>query len=58
MPGVGWLLDLHVLFVRRAAPTSLASADDPLVPEIAQMYKKDRKKFDETAKQWTRKYAT
>ena len=33
-------------------------ADDPLVPEIAQMYKKDRKKFDETAKQWTRKYAT
>eukprot|EP00994_Dinema_validum_P004169 NODE_2207_length_744_cov_367.605755_g1781_i0.p1 GENE.NODE_2207_length_744_cov_367.605755_g1781_i0~~NODE_2207_length_744_cov_367.605755_g1781_i0.p1 ORF type:complete len:149 (+),score=28.70 NODE_2207_length_744_cov_367.605755_g1781_i0:93-539(+) len=32
--------------------------DDPLVPEIAQMYKKDRKKFDETAKQWTRKYAT
>eukprot|EP00992_Anisonema_acinus_P014267 TRINITY_DN9190_c0_g1_i1.p1 TRINITY_DN9190_c0_g1~~TRINITY_DN9190_c0_g1_i1.p1 ORF type:complete len:149 (-),score=38.13 TRINITY_DN9190_c0_g1_i1:73-519(-) len=32
--------------------------DDPLVPEIAQMYKKDRKKFDETARQWTRKYAT
>eukprot|EP00906_Rhabdomonas_costata_P022154 RCo032049 len=32
--------------------------DDPLVPEIAQMYKKDRKKFEETAKQWTRKYAT
>eukprot|EP01005_Ploeotia_sp_CARIB1_P001647 NODE_560_length_741_cov_544.744300_g551_i0.p1 GENE.NODE_560_length_741_cov_544.744300_g551_i0~~NODE_560_length_741_cov_544.744300_g551_i0.p1 ORF type:complete len:149 (-),score=24.31 NODE_560_length_741_cov_544.744300_g551_i0:180-626(-) len=32
--------------------------DDPLVPEIAQMYKKDRKKFEETAKAWTRKYAT
>jgi ubiquitin-conjugating enzyme E2 D/E len=32
--------------------------DDPLVPEIAQMYKKDRKKFDEVAKQWTQKYAT
>eukprot|EP00993_Chasmostoma_nieuportense_P005277 NODE_5907_length_595_cov_49.700855_g5742_i0.p1 GENE.NODE_5907_length_595_cov_49.700855_g5742_i0~~NODE_5907_length_595_cov_49.700855_g5742_i0.p1 ORF type:complete len:170 (+),score=53.13 NODE_5907_length_595_cov_49.700855_g5742_i0:64-510(+) len=31
--------------------------DDPLVPEIAQMYKRDRKKFEETAKQWTRKYA-
>eukprot|EP01011_Urceolus_sp_BLP5_P005214 TRINITY_DN512_c0_g1_i1.p1 TRINITY_DN512_c0_g1~~TRINITY_DN512_c0_g1_i1.p1 ORF type:complete len:149 (+),score=25.73 TRINITY_DN512_c0_g1_i1:67-513(+) len=32
--------------------------DDPLVPEIAQTYKKDRKKFNETAAQWTRKYAT
>eukprot|EP01006_Ploeotia_vitrea_P066094 TRINITY_DN94326_c0_g1_i1.p1 TRINITY_DN94326_c0_g1~~TRINITY_DN94326_c0_g1_i1.p1 ORF type:complete len:149 (+),score=21.25 TRINITY_DN94326_c0_g1_i1:39-485(+) len=32
--------------------------DDPLVPEIAQMYKKDRKKFEETAQAWTRKYAT
>eukprot|EP00996_Jenningsia_fusiforme_P004773 NODE_5639_length_653_cov_97.708609_g5255_i0.p2 GENE.NODE_5639_length_653_cov_97.708609_g5255_i0~~NODE_5639_length_653_cov_97.708609_g5255_i0.p2 ORF type:complete len:166 (-),score=52.14 NODE_5639_length_653_cov_97.708609_g5255_i0:155-601(-) len=32
--------------------------DDPLVPEIAQMYKKDRKKYEETARQWTRKYAT
>ena len=35
-----------------------ANPDDPLVPEIAQMYKKDRKKFEETAKSWTRKYAT
>ena len=34
-----------------------ANPDDPLVPEIAQMYKKDRKKFDDTAKAWTRKYA-
>jgi len=32
--------------------------DDPLVPEIAQMYKKSRGKFDETARQWTAKYAT
>eukprot|EP01006_Ploeotia_vitrea_P063178 TRINITY_DN85070_c0_g1_i1.p1 TRINITY_DN85070_c0_g1~~TRINITY_DN85070_c0_g1_i1.p1 ORF type:complete len:150 (+),score=18.31 TRINITY_DN85070_c0_g1_i1:39-488(+) len=32
--------------------------DDPLVPEIAQMFKKDRKKFDENARAWTRKYAT
>jgi len=31
--------------------------DDPLVPEIAQLYKKDRKKFDDTARQWSRKYA-
>eukprot|EP00998_Keelungia_sp_KM082_P010214 NODE_6409_length_640_cov_509.522417_g6386_i0.p1 GENE.NODE_6409_length_640_cov_509.522417_g6386_i0~~NODE_6409_length_640_cov_509.522417_g6386_i0.p1 ORF type:complete len:149 (-),score=46.64 NODE_6409_length_640_cov_509.522417_g6386_i0:122-568(-) len=32
--------------------------DDPLVPEIATMYKKDRKKFNDNAQQWTRKYAT
>jgi len=30
---------------------------DPLVPEIAQMYLRDRKKFDRTAKEWTAKYA-
>ena len=32
--------------------------DDPLVPEIANLYKKDRKKFNETASEWTRRYAT
>eukprot|EP01010_Urceolus_cornutus_P001606 NODE_2162_length_623_cov_614.517422_g1702_i0.p1 GENE.NODE_2162_length_623_cov_614.517422_g1702_i0~~NODE_2162_length_623_cov_614.517422_g1702_i0.p1 ORF type:complete len:153 (+),score=18.29 NODE_2162_length_623_cov_614.517422_g1702_i0:90-548(+) len=32
--------------------------DDPLVPEIAQTYKKDRKKFNDMAAQWTKKYAT
>jgi len=32
-------------------------ADDPLVPEIAQIYKTDREKFVNTAKEWTRKYA-
>ena len=31
--------------------------DDPLVPEIAQIYKADREKFTNTAKEWTRKYA-
>jgi len=33
------------------------SADDPLVPEIAQIYKTDREKYVTTAKEWTRKYA-
>ena len=32
--------------------------DDPLVPEIARIYKSDRKKYEDTAKEWTRKYAT
>ena len=31
--------------------------DDPLVPEIAQIYKTDPNRYAELAKEWTRKYA-
>ena len=31
--------------------------DDPLVSEIAGLYKSDRNKYNETAKEWTQKYA-
>ncbi|KAK4341961.1 hypothetical protein RND71_037777 [Anisodus tanguticus] len=31
--------------------------DDPLVPEIAHMYKTDRVKYESTARCWTQKYA-
>ncbi|KAK4489612.1 hypothetical protein RD792_005424 [Penstemon davidsonii] len=31
--------------------------DDPLVPEIAYMYKTDRSKYEATARFWTQKYA-
>eukprot|EP01133_Synstelium_polycarpum_P010719 gene10719-12468_t len=31
--------------------------DDPLVPEIAHLYKTDKARFEGTAKEWTRKYA-
>jgi ubiquitin-protein ligase len=31
--------------------------DDPLVPEIAHVYKTDRARYDATAREWTRKYA-
>ena len=31
--------------------------DDPLVPEIAHIYKTDRARYEETALEWTRKYA-
>ncbi|KAK9670643.1 hypothetical protein RND81_13G215000 [Saponaria officinalis] len=31
--------------------------DDPLVPDIAHMYKKDRAKYEATARSWTHKYA-
>ncbi|POS85984.1 putative ubiquitin-conjugating enzyme e2-16 kda protein [Erysiphe pulchra] len=32
--------------------------DDPLVPEIAHVYKTDRSRYEATAKEWTRKYGT
>ena len=31
--------------------------DDPLVPNIAQEYVKNRQKFNDTAREWTHKYA-
>ncbi|XP_056849862.1 ubiquitin-conjugating enzyme E2 30 isoform X1 [Raphanus sativus] len=31
--------------------------DDPLVPEIANIYKTDRTKYENTARSWTQKYA-
>ena len=31
--------------------------DDPLVPEIAQIFRTDRQKHDGTAREWTAKYA-
>nr|CAB3459815.1 unnamed protein product [Digitaria exilis] len=31
--------------------------DDPLVPEIAHMYKADRTKYETNARSWTQKYA-
>ncbi|RZB50753.1 Ubiquitin-conjugating enzyme E2 8 [Glycine soja] len=31
--------------------------DDPLVPEIAHMYKADKAKYEATARSWTQKYA-
>lgn len=31
--------------------------EDPLVPEIARVYKTDREKYNELAREWTRKYA-
>jgi ubiquitin-conjugating enzyme E2 D/E len=32
--------------------------DDPLVPDIAHVYKTDRERYNTTAREWTRKHAT
>ena len=34
-----------------------ANPNDPLVPEIAHIYKNDRSRYDNTAREWTRRYA-
>ncbi|CCF57023.1 hypothetical protein KAFR_0C00270 [Kazachstania africana CBS 2517] len=34
-----------------------ANPDDPLVPEIAHIYKTDRSKYETTAREWTKKFA-
>lgn len=31
---------------------------DPLVPDIARVYEKDRHRYNKTAREWTEKYAT
>jgi ubiquitin-conjugating enzyme E2 D/E len=35
-----------------------ANPDDPLVPEIAHVYKNNKASFEATAREWTRRYAT
>ena len=35
-----------------------ANPDDPLVPEIANLYKNNRESHDNTAREWTQRYAT
>ncbi|EGC30822.1 hypothetical protein DICPUDRAFT_50561, partial [Dictyostelium purpureum] len=32
--------------------------DDPLVPESAHIFKTDRTRFESTAREWTKKYAS
>ena len=35
-----------------------ANPNDPLVPEIAHIFKNDRARYENTAREWTRRYAT
>jgi ubiquitin-conjugating enzyme E2 D/E len=35
-----------------------ANPKDPLMPEIAEQYMRDRAEFDDAAREWTRRYAT
>jgi len=31
--------------------------DDPLVPDLAHLYKSDKAKYENMAREWTKKYA-
>ncbi|RRT67809.1 hypothetical protein B296_00038905 [Ensete ventricosum] len=60
---VGKLIDRYMLHNVLQVLLSISSLltdpnpDDPLVPEIAHMYKTDRAKYEATARSWTQKYA-
>lgn len=57
------LLNLNLIMIFLQVLLSICSLltdpnpDDPLVPEIAHMYKTDRAKYEATARSWTQKYA-
>ncbi|GAA5975835.1 hypothetical protein JCM10908_005295 [Rhodotorula pacifica] len=55
-----WSPALSIVKVLLSVASLLADPNphDPLMPEIAQRYLKNRKEHDKTAKEWTQKYAT
>ena len=50
-------LDISKLLLNISSLLTDANPDDPLVPEIARIYKTDRAKYDANAREWTKKYA-
>ena len=53
--GDDWRPDLTIIKVLLSISSRLCDPglEDPLVPEIAKLYKEDRAAFDEKAKEWT-----
>ena len=56
VPALQFLLTSTVLLSICSMLTD-PNPDDPLVPEIAHVYKTDRSRYEATAREWTRKYA-
>ncbi|XP_067673401.1 uncharacterized protein [Haliotis asinina] len=46
-----------VLLCVRSLLVDGVNPDDPLEPDIARLYKTDRVKYEQTVREWTRKYA-
>ncbi|WVW84562.1 hypothetical protein I302_106596 [Kwoniella bestiolae CBS 10118] len=51
-------LSLYKVILSLSSLLTDPNPSDPLVPAIAQEYKRDRKKHDATAREWVKKYAT
>ena len=51
-------LQIRTILLSVQALLSTPNPDDPLVPEIAHIYKTDRPRYEDLAREWTRKYAT
>lgn len=50
-------LHLPIVLLSICSMLTDPNPDDPLVPEIAHVYKTDRVRYEATAREWTRKYA-
>ena len=57
--GSNWspALTVSKLLLSICALLTSPNPDDPLVPDIARLYKTDRAKYNSKAQEWTRKYA-
>lgn len=53
----GQLLTLPTVLLSICSMLTDPNPDDPLVPEIAHVYKSDRARYEASAREWTRKYA-
>lgn len=56
-PRAAHLLTSHPVLLSICSMLTDPNPDDPLVPEIAHVYKTDRARYEATAREWTRKYA-
>ena len=52
-----WLITCVLVLLSICSMLTDPNPDDPLVPEIAHVYKTDRSRYESTAREWTRKYA-
>ena len=58
VPGCSyWLKRVILVLLSICSMLTDPNPDDPLVPEIAHVYKTDRPRYEATAREWTRKYA-
>ncbi|CAL1699306.1 unnamed protein product [Somion occarium] len=50
-------LPIRIVLLSICSMLTDPNPDDPLVPDIAHLYKTDRTRYEATAREWTRKYA-